>query len=169
MPFNLMKKYDSLLDLESFNPSQREESLSKIFQRDFIEYQNTFNNKKVIPTIEDGKTKMEILFSHLTRYDDHQGETNERIFDLDRAKRIHWIRHHLEHYKKETDLSIFSVKESNSIRTYILNETKSYVIILEHKQTTSSQYYFLLTAYYLKGRNLQKIINKKKRQLNKVD
>ena len=101
-------------------------------------------------------------------YNDHQGETNERIFDIDRAKRIHWIRHHLEHSHEETDLSVFSVKERNCIRTYILNENKSYVIILEPNQTSSSQYYFLITAYYLKGRNIDKIINKRKRQLDKV-
>ena len=60
MALNLIKKYNQLLELGSFNEYQRIESLRKIFKRDFEEFdQIVFNQKKVTPTPVDGVIKME--------------------------------------------------------------------------------------------------------------
>lgn len=53
----------------------------------------------------------------------------------------------------------------SGIRTYIFNESESYVIILEPKHEDK---YYLITAYYLRASNVQKIKNKRKRKLDKI-
>lgn len=64
MPLNLLKTYNSLLELDSFNESERYTSLSRIFYRDFIETTNSFRDKAVKPTPQEGKTTIEVLFHH---------------------------------------------------------------------------------------------------------
>lgn len=63
MAFNLVKKYNQLLELDSFNEYQRKDSLRQIFKRDFEDcIQIVFNQKSVTPTPVDGEIKMETLF-----------------------------------------------------------------------------------------------------------
>ena len=160
MPLNQIKKYNSLLELDFLTEESRESSLRKIFDRDFIKFQNTFKDKNIIPTPKDGESTMDTLFNHLTRSKDNSSKNNSRIYDAHRSKRIHWIKHHFDH--QITDVAIFSVIDNKGIRTYLFNKKESYVIILEPKK---DDYYFLITAYYLEGGNTRKIENKMKRKL----
>lgn len=160
MPFNLLKCYNECLELESLTENQRSESLRKIFNRDFIMYQNKFKHKNIIPTPKDGEDTMGTLFNHLTRCKDSVSANGERLFDIHRSKRIHWIRYHFEN--RVDSVCIFSVQEKDGIRTYIFNKDESYVIVLEPKK---DNYYFLITAYHLKGGDKRKINQKKKRAL----
>ena len=109
MPYNLIKKYNSLLELDALNEIQRKSSLHGIFKRDFIDSFNYFRRKLVLPTPKEGQETMEVLFHHLTTKDDYQ--EGRRSYDRDRAIRVHWIRHHIQ--EKTTDiLKVFSVKDN---------------------------------------------------------
>lgn len=107
---------------------------------------------------------MQTLFTHLTTFIDDKKERN-RIFELQRSLRLHWIRYHLEEKKKE-NIKVFSVLDNDGIRTYILDEDEHYVIVLAPYR--NFQEYYLLTAYYLEGRNFEKIKKKYQRRLPEV-
>ena len=167
MPFNLIKKYNQLLELSSFNPTQRKISLSGIFDRDITNNNSfKFQNKQIKPTPKDGEIKMSTLFNHLTTKIVDK-KTKQREYDNHRSIRLHWIKHHLDEYKRENVL-IYSVKEPNGNRTYIYDKDENYVIILEPLRRLNE--YYLLSAYNVRGKDSQrnKFIKKFKRKLNEV-
>lgn len=163
MPLNLIKKYNSLLELNGLNEKERTQSLRNIFSRDFEESVVIFKNKNITPTPStDGKIKMDTLFTHLiTKVEDEK--LKNRVFDKDRAERLHWVRYHLE-LRKESVL-IFSTQERQQKRTYIYDQDEQYVIVLEPLRNGKS--YYLLTAYKLTGKDSKrdKIMRKYKRKL----
>lgn len=55
MPLNLIKTYNSLLELDAFDEEERNASLMGIFKRDFVDSGNYFRQKKVLPTLSQGK------------------------------------------------------------------------------------------------------------------
>lgn len=168
MPFNLLKKYNQLLELLAFSEPQRIKSLMGIFDRDIRNNTNfLFHNKPIYPTpAEDGNIAMETLFNHLTRKQSDK-ELRNREFDIDRSCRLHWIRHHIEELKK-TNMLCFSTKEPKGFRTYIYDRDEKYVIVLEPRCNNTN--YFLLTAYPLKGKDKARdsIMKKYKRRLIEV-
>lgn len=157
-----MKKYNSLLELDAFDEEKRNDSLFGIFKRDFVESGNYFREKKVLPSLAESKEAMANLFEHLITIKNKPFQ--ERVYDRYRAIRIHWIKYHLEE-KLPGTLHVFSVKDKAAIRTYLYNEQESYVVILEPR---GKDRYYLLTAYYLLGRNKYKIEKKMKRKLESV-
>ena len=161
MPFNLLKVYNQLLEFIGMNEHQKIQSLRGIFQRD-IENNNAFRfrGKRINPT-QGEEEPLERLFKHLTTEISDQA-TRQRQFEQKRSERLHWIRHHVEG-KKKTGMVVFSVKELGQIRTYILDNDENYVIVLESFRDQSE--YYLLTAYYVDGRNPDKMKNKYKRRL----
>ena len=52
MPLNLIKTYNSLLELDAFDEEERNASLMGIFKRDFVDSGNYFRQKKVLPTLD---------------------------------------------------------------------------------------------------------------------
>ncbi|MHB8853506.1 MAG: hypothetical protein ACYC6P_09160 [Ignavibacteriaceae bacterium] len=161
MPTNLLKIYPQLLEIDHLNETQRIVSLKGIFKRDIEDNPDfNFRTKKINP-IKKEEDAMHILFHHLTTKIVDK-KTNLREFESQRSKRLHWIKYHLDENKKDNIL-IFSVEDPEGIRTYIFDEYQKYVIILEPYR--SQQEYYLLTAYYLEGRNPEKIKQKYKRRL----
>jgi hypothetical protein len=160
MPFNKLKKYNQTLDIDSMSESQRNGSLAGIFNRDFINNTNQYNNKLITPTPKNGQTTMEVLFAHLTTKTENN-DTNSRHYDRERSARLHWIRHHFMN-ANNGNLDIFSVKDKGAIRTYFHDYRENYVIIIE---PISTDLYYLITAYYINGGNREKIENKKTRRL----
>lgn len=164
MPFNLLKKYNDLLEIGAMSPRDRVKSLRGVFDRDI--YNNpkfSFRKKPIYPTPkENGDLKMNILFDHLTRREIDK-ETKSREFDNDRAQRLHWIRFHIEE-KKRDEMLIYSVRERNGLRTYIYDKVENYVVILEPLRTLDA--YYLLTAYPVKGKDAKrnKFVKKYKRR-----
>lgn len=63
---------------------------------------------------------------------------------------------------------IFSVKEPEGFRTYIYDKDEKYVIILEPLRNKNE--YYLLTAYYLSGKDSKrdKIVKKYNRRLDEI-
>jgi hypothetical protein len=165
MPFNILKIYSELLDIDSLNESARKKSLMGVFVRDFIDTSLYFRGKIIEPTPKDGTITMDILFSHLTTKTEESNNEKHREYDKDRAARLHWIRHHINE-KSPNNISVFSVQDAKEIRTYIFDEQESYVIILEPKRSQNS--YYLITAYYLKGSHIDKMKSKEKRKLSQI-
>jgi hypothetical protein len=58
---------------------------------------------------------------------------------------------------------VFSVDDKDGIRTYIFDSRESYVIILEPYRDGTG--YYLMSAYYVDQRNIDKIKKKQKRKL----
>lgn len=167
MPFNLLKNYNELLELTSFNVPQRTASLRGVFNRDIAENESfQFQGKQINPTSQDGEEPMETLFRHLTTVIEDK-KTNKRVFEMFRSERLHWIRHHIEE-RKQDNMFVFSVKESGAIRTYIYDKDEKYVIILEWRKNRDD--YYLLTAYHLRGKDEKrdKIMKKYKRRLENI-
>lgn len=164
MPFNQTKIYNELLDLVALNERQRISSLRLIFERDFVNKSPMFQYKNVYPTPQnDGEIPMDTLFRHLTTKMTDKS-TRKREFEIDRSKRLHWVRFHLD-YKKRDNMLLFSVKEPEGYRTYFYDKDEKYVLVLEPMRNGNA--YYLLTAYYIKGKDAQrdKMMKKYKRRL----
>ena len=157
MPFNLMKKYPELLELDYLSQKQRKESLRRIFDRDLTNNNTySYNGKRIYPIKTDGKIDLDREFMHLTteRVKDEQGN-DCNVYDRHRSERLHWIRTHIDKNVHDSDIEVFSTIERDRanrvdvMRTYIYNKTRKYVIVL-HPQFRNDNYaYYLLTAYYL--------------------
>lgn len=167
MPLNLIKVYNTLLDILALNDTQRRESLRRIFKRDFEDSSAVFKGKAIHPTPrEDGELPMDTLYRHLTTEMVNKS-TRERYFEIDRSLRLHWVRYHLDEKKKD-NMMLFSVQEPEGFRTYYYDKDEKYVIVLEPRRDGES--YYLLTAYYLKGKDAKrnKMEKKYKRRLPNV-
>ncbi|MDR1975067.1 MAG: hypothetical protein LBQ31_10450 [Bacteroidales bacterium] len=167
MPLNLLKIYNQLLELAYMNEFQREKSLKGIFERDITNNLNfVFQSKKLNPTPADGQDSMERLFTHLTTVITDKS-VKKRAFDMARSIRLHWLKYHVEENKKENML-VFSVAEPDGTRTYIYDKDEYYVIVLEPMRKKNE--YYLLTAYYLEGKDKarDKMMKKYKRRLADV-
>lgn len=167
MPLNLLRVYNQLLDLTGLNEVARKASLRGVFNRDIGDHPSfRFRGKIVIPTGKEGEIPIDTLFTHLTCVLNNPIE-RKRVFELQRSLRLHWVKHHIEE-RKPDDIIIFSVKEPEGYRTYIYDKTESYVVVLEPK--ANNTYYFLLTAYYVEGKDAKrnKMEKKYKRRLQEV-
>ncbi|MFA6245302.1 MAG: hypothetical protein WC615_00085 [Mucilaginibacter sp.] len=172
MPINQTKVYNQLLELEYMNEGQRKKSLQIIFRRDVEENKEfKFNGKNINPNkLEDDQTSLEVLFDHLTCKRYSQSDTS-REFDIERSKRLHWVKVHidlgcLDHCKVFSCLDRNQQNNRDEVRTYIFNEVESYVVILRPYRDKNG--YYLLTAYFLDGRNPDKIKKKYKRRFPEV-
>ena len=166
MPLNLLKKYNQLLDIQGMGEYQRTISLRGIFNRDITNNPNfKFQAKQISPTPADGVDKMERLFTHLTTK--IVGNERKREYDYPRSVRLHWLRFHIEEQKADNML-VFSVDEPDGIRTYIYDNAEEYVIVLEPLRKKNE--YYLLTAYYIEGKDKarEKMKKKYRRKLNEV-
>lgn len=159
MPFNQLKIYNQHLDLSALNPHQRTLSLKGVFDRDFTDKQPViFNKKQVVPCPLNGTIEMNTLFAHLTTVVVDK-KTNSRDYDLQRSKRLHWVRFHIDS-RKTSNMLFFTVKEPNGLRTYLYDDDEKYVIVFEPR--IKANVYFLLTAYHLEGKDAQRDKIKKK-------
>ena len=150
MPYNLLKKYNALLELDGMNPKDREKSLKGVFNKDVVNNPSfKFLGKQLNPTPNDGEIPMNTLFTHLTTQIIDE-KTRKREFEIHRSRRLHWIKHHIDERKKDNML-VFSVKEPEGFRTYIFDKDENYVIVLEPLREKHE--YYLLTAFHIRGKD----------------
>lgn len=166
MPFNQLKVYNHLLELSHLSLHERLNSLKRVFERDIERNEEfCFKAKQIYPVKrQENDTDMSILFAHLTTCITDKA-IKEREYEQKRSERLHWLKHHIEE-KQKVGVLIFSVEDPDGIRTYIFDEAENYVIILAPYRDQTA--YYLLTAYYLEGRNPDKIKKKFKRRLPKL-
>jgi hypothetical protein len=167
MPFNLLKKFPELLDIAHLSEPERIRSLQGIFKRDIEDNSKLFFRTKKIRPIKGEEPDMQLLFRHLTteqveETDENGKSYDRRLFEMERSRRLHWVKIHIEESLKEK-IKVFSTEERDNgksvFRTYIYNLTKKYVIVL-HPQRSKTDYY-LLSAYFLNRSYGEKMINKK--------
>lgn len=178
MPFNLLKQYPDVLDI-IMSEADRYRSLRGVFNRD-IQNNSTFSfrTKRIYPIKEDGEIDMAMQFTHLTCVEiqdcDELGNLlpKVRVFDPDRSKRLHWIKHHINE-KTPSNIVVFTVHERDMKKrcfvdkTYVYDKVQKYVIVLECQRSNTT--YRLLSAYYFNRPYAEKEINKKiQRKLNEV-
>lgn len=171
MPFNLLKRYPELLELEHMTEKERKSSLRGIYKRDIEDNTNfNFRGKKIYPIKSDGRIDMDRQFTHLTCEEVIEVENGtkfcRRIFDKYRSERLHWIKEHTDEAVKEDDVMVFSHVERNHkkrkdvIRTYIYNQAEKYIVVFKPQKRNGDSYY-LLTAYYLNKEYGKKQVDKK--------
>ncbi|MCM1347728.1 MAG: hypothetical protein NC115_12985 [Bacteroidales bacterium] len=160
MPFNLLKSYPEVLEIEHLSDKERTESLKRIYVRDIVDNERFyFREKRIYPIKSNGHIDMERQFTHLTceeiEEEDKTGRTfRRRVFDKYRSERLHWIKAHTDESTEEDNILVFSIVERDNkrrmdvSRTYIYNQKEKYVIVFEPQQRNGNSYY-LLTAYYL--------------------
>lgn len=167
MPFNQIKKYNQLLELNAYSVKQRTVCLRQIYDRDIVPVKRiAFRAKPLNPTPHENKIDLDRHFFHLTTKTIDE-KTKHRDYDKDRCERLHWVKFHIDEKKKE-DVLVFSVKEPDGIRTYIYDCIEKYVIVLEPLRKVNE--YYLLTAYLVQGKDKarDKFIKKFKRKLDVV-
>ncbi len=116
---------------------------------------------------------MQVLFDHLIKReetDDKGRKTGTRSFEIARAERLHWIKHHIEEGKCPS-IQIFSFTDridgKDRVRTYIYDQEHEYVVILEPQRTGND--YYLITAYHLNEPGGKSRIEKKlKKKLDQL-
>jgi hypothetical protein len=177
MPLNQIKKYSDLLEIMHLNEYQRIESLRFIYDRDIQENEKlAFQTKIIRPIKKDGQPSFDTVFNHLIKeveeVEENGKKIKKRVFEKDRAQRLHWVRFHIELTKK-SGVEIFSteerdiVKRKNVFRTYIYDTEQEYVVILEPQN--SGLDYYLLSAYYLnKSWATKNMLKKMKKKLPSV-
>lgn len=166
--FNLTKKYPELLDLAHYpNETQRNKVLIAIYERDIEDNPSfKFREKRIYPIKDDGAVEMARELMHLTCKEVEEDGVKHRVFDINRSRRLHWIKPHIDETTGEADIEVFSVVERDQknrkdiARTYIYNKPQKYVIVLE-PQVRSGNAYYLLTAYYLDEDYGEKQLKKK--------
>ncbi len=157
MPTNLIKKYNQLLEITHLTEAERTVSLKRIFNRDITENIGfNFRSKIIRPFKVDGLPSMDTLFGHLTCETAEQTNENGKkiksrnIFDYKRSERLHWVKHHIDE-TIPAKIKVFSfldrINGKDVVRTYILDETENYVVILEPQRSKTD--YYLVTTYYL--------------------
>jgi hypothetical protein len=165
MPTNLLVNYNNLLEIDHLKQESKEKSLRGVFKRDFVDPKRIiFYGKQVFPVPSEGKLAIEQLFWHLTTKDFDGNSARE--FDSKRAKRLHWVRHHID-IRSPRNIEVFSVLEGKGIRTYIYDKKEKYIIVLEPYRNKND--YYLLTAYPLEGKSFYSFENKLKRKLPEVE
>ncbi len=166
MAFNLLKTYNGLLELDGLSVFARNKSLEGIFVRDFIDSNVLFRGNVVDPTPKEGKDTMAVLFDHLTKKD--YEKNGHREYDRNRSIRLHWVKHHISE-RTPNKVIVFSVNDPSGIRTYIFDQTESYVVVLEPRKRQDSKSYYLITAYFLSDKgNYEKLMRKYKRRLGDI-
>lgn len=174
MPLNLIKKYPDLLEIMHLNEYDRLKSLRPIFDRDIQNDEKlAFQTKIIRPIKEDGQASFDTVFNHLIKkdvevVDEATGKKfKRRVFEKDRAQRLHWVKFHLE-LKKKTNVEVFSTKERDTrkrkdvFRTYIYDTEQEYIVVLEPQN--SGLDYYLLSAYHLNESWAPKNMRKKMKQ-----
>ena len=158
MPTNLLITYNNLLELLHRSHNANLASFRGVFNKDFADNRVSFRGLPVLPTPEEGVDTMDRQFRHLTTVVVNE-QTRKREFETKRAIRLHWIKPHLEE-RIQANIIFFNVPDEK--KTYILNKTERYVIILESKN--NGQFYYLLTAYSLHDSGYKSIMNKFERR-----
>ena len=83
MPFNKLKKYPELLELNGLDERARRQSLQAIFDRDIADNDNfRFRGKRIYPIKTDGEIDMDRELMHLTTEEVEETDEQGRKFKV---------------------------------------------------------------------------------------
>tara|TARA_R110002050_G_scaffold14376_10_gene45431 strand:+ start:3892 stop:4389 length:498 start_codon:yes stop_codon:yes gene_type:complete len=116
------------------------------FQRDFVDNPFTINNLNVKVIIKnayvEGYEGYPETFVHLIT---RKSGSGHRVFDRNRANRIHWIRRILENREEEDVLYFQHLEGNGSVRDYYWYETEDFLVIMEEV----TPIYLIITSFYI--------------------
>lgn len=134
-------------------------NLYKIFEQDFIQGKPCFQDKQVRWDQRKLDGQYEEGFWHVISVKDQ--ETQERVPDFDRAKRLPWCAPTIVN-SQDAQIKCWDYREGNGkIRIYIWLEQWDYLVILEKRPAKSGEMVTLVTAYYVSGSSTRKKLTKK--------
>lgn len=150
----------ALTDIIDFNYykdwKSYEEKLYSIFAQDFLLNRPSFKEKNVFIRKHPRVFNKDQTFFHITSKDFKGDDPNNRIPDLRRCERIHWIRPmiEIERYMQCNNhcLKIWIEEIRGRKRIHILNEDDRFMVVLEERKN----YFLLITAYYIEYRHTLK-------------
>lgn len=163
MPFNLLRVYSELLELDHLSETARTKSLRGVFDRDFLNSsQLVLPAGPVFPAPTPGvPDKLDQLFWHLTtREVDKAAKSKSRDYEAERSRRLHWVRVHILQTIADP-LTIFETEDGNNRRLYILNKAQRYLVVLEPLRKGGG--YYLLSAHPLEPNGYRQIMQKYER------
>ncbi len=116
------------------------------FQRDFVDNSFKVNNLNVKVITKnsnvDGYESYPETFVHLIT---RKSKSGYRVFDRNRANRIHWIRQILEFRDEEEILYFQHLEGKGSVRDYYWYETEDFLVIMEEIAPD----YLIITSFYI--------------------
>lgn len=139
-----------------------DDAVYNVFKQNFIDTQPLFRGKNVCIRKNPLVKGKEQTYFHITSK--NYNESNNRNLDIERCKRIRWVKALIEHYNCNkpschdcNGIKTWSaIHKSKQIRIKILFEEFNYIVILEQRST----YYIIITAYYIdKPHILRKLLN----------
>lgn len=137
--------------------SDYQEYLYGVFKEDLYNNKVFYNNKPVSLKRNPEYLGKEYSFFHLTCKDfNNTGNEDDRVPDLRRCERLHWIKPtiELEHSLtcNQACFKVYTKTVRNKDRVHLFNENDRYMIVLEERK----DYYLLITAYYIEYDNTLK-------------
>ncbi len=142
------------------NDEDKLDEIHGVFQNDFIDNVFVLDGKKLVVKrhvynpIKDGLpchfSRYFEKFVHIVTRSESSKKGKKRLFQEDRANRIHWIKPILEH-RDDSRITFFRHVESNRIiRDYYWYKAKSYMVVLEEVLPD----YFLITGFCVDAKNI---------------
>lgn len=135
-----------------FEPQQEKiDFLYQIFLDDFLNNPFSIDNKKVniksYPSTFKGFEKYCASFVHIITWKSKM--TGKRVFDYQRANRVHWIRPILEQ-RIDPRIKYFQYTEGDgALRDYYWYDNKNYIVIVEQIKKE----YLLITGFVIDKEN----------------
>ena len=150
---------DDLINNLGIEPTDKQiDLLFAAFKKDFIDQSISINGLKVKVILKnskvDGYERFPETFVHLIT---RKSQSNKRVFDRNRANKIHWVRCILEN-RNEEEIIYFEYPEDNgSIRDYYWYQEGDFLIIME-KITPD---YLIITSFHIDNRRNKEYFEKK--------
>lgn len=134
------------------------EDLCEAFENDFVKKPFTINGLNVKVILHNSRVKgyeeYPETFVHLIT---RKSKSGHRVFDRNRANRIHWIKCILEN-RDEEEVLYFEHKEGNgAIRDYYWYKAEDFLVIME--EITPD--YMIITSFYIDSNYNRKYYQKK--------
>ena len=152
---------DELIYGLGIDPTERDlDEIYAVFKRDFVDQMLVINGLKIKVILAPSKVSGYELYSEtfvhlITR----KGINGKRVFDRQRANRIHWIRCMLEN-RNEEDIIFFQFSEANGrIRDYFWYKEGNFLVIMEQIMPD----YLIITSFHIDNNRNKAYFEKKEK------
>lgn len=120
--------------------------LHKEFKKDFLSKEEYFLNKRLFIRVNPKKNNLEHTFLHLiTKSKNNPLDVNDRVLELDRAKRIKFNKVIIDTYNIDKEIFYYEHIYKGKVRINLVTLSNRFKVILEKREN----YYVLITGYYL--------------------
>lgn len=150
---------DDLINNLGIEPTDKQiDLLFATFKKDFIDHSISINGLKVKVILKNSKVngyeRFPETFVHLIT---RKSQSNKRVFDRNRANKIHWVRCILENRNEEEIIYFEYPEDDGSVRDYYWYQDGDFLVIME-KITPD---YLIITSFHIDNRKNQEFFEKK--------